>query len=418
MNSIVNQIRELDKNNFFITYFLERIKKDDYRGVHFSQHNRKDYEFLEIVLKKIFKEVKNNFFEIPRGDYKKESDLDKEFNNFLNITKKIKKESGKMTINSFKKNILVDFDRMGFLDRYDKNKNITQGGIGKPIYFCKISQIGLNFLKSEDLLEKYRIFTQGLDIYFGNYLLDLATKIYYSDFKNEKISIYEFMFILSDKDKAIDKINLLKSYRTLNKLKRQKFIELVKKYAYPKNFSGNKLNKRDFHNWKNQAQDIFTLLKTTIYFETDNKGFSLNVGKLGIFTSIPKRSQTSKQEYFLKHKISKNKNFELHHIIPFSEAKNKQEAKLIDNYKNFIYIKKSKHSEFNNHNNKNIIMNMDILKIDFFDFDNNKIEAKKGVEALYNSKMKKQLNMYNDKLIETIYQISQDQKEYIIQLKS
>lgn len=416
MNEILNQIRQIDENNEFIIYFLERIQKIDYRGVHFAQHNRKDLELLKVVLEKIHNSVGNDFFEVPRGDFKKDYILPDDFKDFSNIVEEINKESGKMTINSFKKNILVDFDRMGFLDRYDKKKNITKGGVGKAIHYCKLSKMGKNFLESKDLFEKYRLFTKGLDIYFGNYLLDLATEIYYSDFKSKKLSIYEFMFILSDKDKTINKIDLLKSYRRLSRLEKEKFISLVKEYAHPKNFYGDKTQKRDFHNWKNQAQDIFTLLKTTIYFEADHKGFSLNVGKLGIFESIPKRSQTAKQEYFKKHSISKKQNFELHHIIPFSQAKNKQETKLIDNYKNFIYIKKSKHKEFNNHNNKNVIMNMNENQVDFFDIEKQmqKITAENNKSAIYNSNLQNKLNNYNKELLIAIYDISKDEINKIL----
>ena len=227
------------------------------------------------------------------------------------------------------------------------------------------------------------------------------------------------MFILSELDEEVDTINILKSYRNLNKNSEEKFIQLVKEYAQPSNFKGTKKEKRDFHNWKNQAQDIFTLLKSTVYFEVDNQGFKLNMGKLGIFTFYkPIRNQTSKAEYFSNHNIEKHNEFDLHHIIPFSKAKNKHEAKLIDDYRNFIYIKKSKHKEFKNHNNDNVIMKMDHSKIDFFDFEGSKIEATNHETALYDSSKKDELNKYNIDLIKKVYTPTDEQIQYIQEIKS
>ena len=176
MNKLLKKIKEIDPDNSFIAYFLERIKKDNYRGVHFSQHNRKDLEFLVIVLDAIFKVAKDNFFEIPRGDYEKESNLDDNFDIFTKIVDNIKQDSGKMTINSFKKNILVDFDRMGFLNRYDKNKKEIKKKNRTPIHFCKISELGIHVLEAENLFERYRLFTQGLDKYFWRFSTKFSNK--------------------------------------------------------------------------------------------------------------------------------------------------------------------------------------------------------------------------------------------------
>ena len=141
--------------------------------------------------------------------------------------------------------------------------------------------------------------------------------------------------------------------------------------------------------------------------------------KLGIFDFYkPIRNQTSKTEYFSKHNIKKQNEFELHHIIPFSKARNKHEAKLIDNYKNFIYIKKSKHKEFRKYNNDNVIMKMYCSKVEFFDFEENKIEVTNNETALYDSSKSADLNIYNITLIETVYSPTDDQIQYIQDIKS
>ena len=52
-----------------------------------------------------------------------------------------------------------------------------------------------------------------------------------------------------------------------------------------------------------------------------------------------------KSRYFKVHQISKLADYELHHIVPLSYVRNKMEYKLIDNYKNLIYLSKEKHKK-------------------------------------------------------------------------
>ncbi len=129
---------------------------------------------------------------------------------------------------------------------------------------------------TDNLVEVYGLFTAGVDQLFGHRISHRAETIYYSDFRTDKISIYEMMFLLSDPNPDLDKIALLKARRSLSKLQWRKVIGLAKAYADPRRFDGDKTTKRDFANWKNEAQQVLGLLKTTIYFEADSDGFKLN----------------------------------------------------------------------------------------------------------------------------------------------
>ena len=51
-----------------------------------------------------------------------------------------------------------------------------------------------------------------------------------------------------------------------------------------------------------------------------------------------KRSDLEKRKYFEKHRVSKQKGFELHHIIPLSWSEDEEDFKLYDDWKNMIYI--------------------------------------------------------------------------------
>ncbi|MCG2700887.1 hypothetical protein L6267_01850 [Candidatus Parcubacteria bacterium] len=408
MNDILKQIQNLNPDNKFIRYIVKRVQKNDYRGLHISQHNRYDLEYIEAVILSINKVAGDKFFKIPPGDYKKNEgqSLVLKYNEYKTIVDKINEKTERGTYNSIKKNFFVDLDRMGFLARFDKDKNLITRESRKGIYYAKLTKNAKEFIESKILLDKYRIFTNAVEKLFGYGLSEIVETLYYSDYKNTTISIYEFVFILLDDTLNRDeKIELLQSYRSL-KHKRQQFIELMKKYANPKNFAGDKTQKRDFHNWKNEAQQIFSLLKTTIYFDiAPNRYLKLNVGQTGIFSDdlLKKRSISVKIEYFNFHSINKMKNFELHHIVPFRYVKNKHEFKLIDDCKNLIYLHKNKHKEITKNKDKNIILYADDLKIELKDFDNNSIMAN-NKNAKYSKKKTKVMNNYNGKLLESIFE--------------
>ncbi len=263
------------------------------------------------------------------------------------------------------------------------------------------------------MIEKYKKFTDGIDKLLGSKISELAEMIYLSDYVDEKISIYEFMFIFSDISEDLDKIALLDSYRSLKEHEKEKLIELVKKYAKPDNFKGNKTTQRDFHNWKNQAQQIIRLMKLTVYFEVDqNKFFRLNVSNTGFFQESKKRSIIPKREYFKFHNVEKRDKFELHHIVPISSARNKEEAKKVDNHKNLIYIHRERHKRISQNRDKNVVLTIDPDEAIFSDFENKDIvKTDNGKDALYTKKTSKveQMAEYNVVLLKSIFEFEKTQ---------
>ena len=61
-------------------------------------------------------------------------------------------------------------------------------------------------------------------------------------------------------------------------------LEKVKDYCEPKNFSGDKTQKRDFHNFLNETQQILSLLTQMAYFEYNKNDSKLYIrtGTYGI----------------------------------------------------------------------------------------------------------------------------------------
>lgn len=273
---ILNEIIEIQPNNLFLQYIVERIQNNNYRGLHISQHNRYDLERLSNILNGVYEIVKNNIFRVPLGD--DTGQVDPDCKQYYDIVKSVYNKSGIGTINSLKKNFFVDFQRMGLLNRYDKEGTLIPFDKRGHIFYAQLTEIAIKLITTSSIAEKYKIFTDALDDLFSKEISDIAETLYYSKYRNDPIGIYEFMLILSDdRDIDIDKIGLIDSYRSLKRWQQRKAIELIKDYCNPDNFVGNKTTRRDFGNWKNESQQIFTLLKNTVYFDITPNSLRLNI---------------------------------------------------------------------------------------------------------------------------------------------
>lgn len=405
-DKILEEIIAIEPDNLFLQYIVKRIQDDDYRGLHISQHNRYDLERLTNILSGIYDIVANNVFRVPLGDDtgRRESGCDQ----YYEIVNSVNRKANIGTINSLKKNFFVDFQQMGLLDRFDKKRNSIPLDKRGHVYYACLTERGIRLVVSTSITEKYKIFTDSLDALFANEITSIAETLYYSKYKDDAIGILEFMLVLSDDRSGITpevKINLIDSFRILKRWQQDKAIALIKQYCNPRNFVEKKAMQRDFGNWKNESQQIFTLLKNTVYFDVTQSSLRLNTGKYGIFAAVQvrQRSLGSKHEYFKKHCVKKIKTFELHHVIPFSTARNKVEFKLIDDWKNLIYLMQNKHAEITRHGDKNIIMYATKKDIYFDDFDNNRIAAQNKKDVVYNGELSMAMQKYNRAILKEIF---------------
>lgn len=413
MNDKLQNILDIDNSNDFLKYIVARLQKNDYRGIHISQHNRYDLEFVINVLNVIKNKVDDALFEIPRGDYSERENVKKynidDYQDFKQITNAVNLSVGRTTYNSIKKNFFVDFHRMGLITRYDKNKIPSDPYRRTTIHYASLTNEANKLLNATNIIKKHRIFTDVLDKnLFNSYLSELVDLIFNSQYKDDVINIHEFMFILTDTT-LNNPIKLLDEYRKLKRYQKNKLLNLIQEYANPDNFDGSKTQKKDFHNWINETQQMFMLLKQTSYFQIDqnNQNIALNIGNYGIFSvDNIKRSDRPKRKYFEIHKQRKVKDFELHHIIAISKSRNKQEVNLLDNVYNLIYLHKDKHLEITKKKNTHVYLSINEVIAKFCDFDSTKIQAGNGIDALYskNNKILQELEIHNKKAINEIYE--------------
>ena len=416
MDKNLLNILNIDTKNEFLKYIVARIQRSNYRGIHISQHNRYNLELVINILNVIKNKVGNALFEIPRGDYSERENVKTynidDYQNFKQITDEINSCVGRTTYNSIKKNFFVDFHRMGLITRYDKNKCPSDPKKRTTIYYASLTDEANKLLNADNVIRKHRIFTDALDKnLFNSYLSNLVDLMFNSQYKNDTISIYEFMFIFTDTN-LDSPIKLLNEYRKLKQYQKDELLKLIQEYANPDNFIGDKTQKRDFHNWINETQQMFLLLKQTSYFQIDenNQNIALNIGGYGIFSiDNIKRSDKPKREYFEVHNLQKRNNFELHHVVAISKARSKQEVDLLDNVYNLIYLHKDKHLEITKQQNIHVYLKINETLAKFCDFTSTRIQASNGEDALYSkdNTILQQLETHNKKIINIIYDFDQ-----------
>lgn len=408
---MLKNIIAIKPGNLFLEYIVERIQDDDYRGIHISQHNRYDLERLTHILNGIHEVVGNKQFRVPLGD--DEGVRESGCGEYYRIVEAVNRRAGIGTINSLKKNFFVDFERMGLLYRFNKKGELIGNGKRSPVFSAQLTNAAISLITSASIVERHKIFTDALDRLFANELTHIAETLYYSNYKNDPVGIWEFMLILSDDRPQYrnEKIKLIDSYRELKLWQQRKAIELIKKYCNPKNFPGNKTTQRDFGNWKNETQQIFTLLKNTVYFDITKSSLRLNTGTYGIFseTQIKRRSLGAKHEYFVKHQIKKKiPTFELDHVVPFSSARNKVEFGLVDNWQNLVYLRNDKHEQKTKNRDRNIVLTATEKEIHLDDFDRkNRISARNGASAVYAGKLSANMQKYNREILKAIFEYTE-----------
>lgn len=402
------QIEQVSKNNRFIDYIIDRVSSNDYRGFQCSQHNRLTFEYFSTLVKIIYKIAKDSVFDIHVGD--DNGILQSNAYTYYEIVDEIKLAIGKGTINSVKKNTFPDIARMGFLNRYDKYGNKIDEGAGRcGVYSVGLSKLGIKFAIS-NTFEQIKLFTEGIDILTKNTASELVELLYLNDYGIDYIDIIEYMYILSDDRQHIttnDKLLLLLEYRRLSALEKEQITRALQSFCNPSNrkFLDNKTPLRDYSNWKNESQQIFGLLANSTFFKVENNKLILNTGNYGIFDDQAQRGQKAKADYFKQHGVKKCIGYDLHHIIPFSRAENKKDATYIDNFKNLIYLKDEKHSEFTISGSKNVILkyttqNPTLL---FMNFDDNFIMVDINTDALFSKDLLPSVKEYNEFLIKKFY---------------
>lgn len=414
---------ELEKfapGNDALQYLEKRVADPNYRGDVSSQHNRWTFDDLIFILGKMNKYIGNQgFLKMRTTDKSKRAQNTLDEFDYAKFCEEVIKGKGKGSQDAMRKNYFPDWHRCGWINRYDKNRNVMAPYEKGPKSYVKISEEGLKLLSDElTRVDKYFIFSKGLDkMYRGiiGILIDL--------FRNHEIKfvdLHEFTFFvtgISSKgtyNVAPNEVaELIKSWRLLTSLQRKEIDNYLGKTLLPGDAAINKTYQRDFHNWINKTQQTFSLLKQTIYFEeVDHINFSHfnRIYYLGSEIEVDEgfdktkklkinRSLQQKYDYFAEHSVKKKKGFELHHIVALAWAESQGHFKMLDDWRNMIYIDGFSHARITQNNNLNMeLKSVPPTDLELIDYDSNSVFIEFQKNGLYDVNKIPTMLDYNNEL--------------------
>ena len=411
MTTIVSNINSGNKSLEFIDF---RLLDDKYRGSWSSQHNRYTMDKISIILSLFNKYSPNKELMIIRtADISKRPNNTEEERTYAEFCNEAKAQAGIGTQDAMRKNLFVDLHRMGLIERYDKNRVPTNPLSKQSVKYVSLTDQGLKLINAPTVLDKYFIFSKGVDLLLGGYIDVILNLLRDTEYVLEKISIYEFMFFVSaigtdttfniNTDKCVE---LIKEYRNLSSIQRKAVIEELKVKLNPKNYSGTKTTKRDYHNWHNKAQQVFSILDQTVYFEIRGDILVLKEG-INSYTGEPltarlDRSLSEKYQYFTIHKIDKVQGFELHHVVPLAWSENFHQFKILDKWQNMVYIDAFSHAKITQNRNRNVVMSAIDKDLILKDYSDKEVYLRNIENISYNTGKQKVMLDYNLELLKTV----------------
>ena len=411
MNEYLKQIVQIDSAKHCLKFLANRLQSANYRGVQISQHNRYTKEEILIILQEIHHLCGKNLMQIRTTDLSKRAYNTEDEELYAQLTHNIASKMGRCTQDSLRKNIFVDLHRMNLLQRFDKKqKSVSPFTKGIKKYIA-LSKEGIELLLAQDIFTQNLLYTRALENLlngFGEEILSLALEL-----DSHFVDMYEILFFATFMYQNIndifytrsDIVSFIKEYRMLSKFSKNVLKEYVKNYCNPNNFTGDKTQKRDFHNWLNETQQILSILTQMMYFEYNKQDQRLYIrtGKDGVFEDNAKlkRSLKQKQEYFTQHNISKTKGFELHHIVPLCFAKSKAEFHTIDDWRNLAYIDAFSHAQITQNNNANMRLSFNNEPAIFSDFIGTKVRCDRQTHIKYDVRKQGIMLQYNGRLLDS-----------------
>lgn len=398
-----------------LAFIDDRLSFDSYRGLQSSQHNRYTMSHVHTILTLLDKYAPNqSLLKIRTTDTSKRfENLDDE-ENYAFLCDEAKRLTGIGTQDAMRKNLFVDWHRMGLINRYNKNKVPVKPYSGTPIAYVSLSPLGISFISEKNLLNRNFLFSKAVNKLLNGFVENILNLLTTTDI--EVIDFYEFMFFVSainhpDYGITVSECeSLINDYRRLTRKQELGLITTLKNELVPEKFKGNKNNKRDFHNWVNKYQQAWYLFTQVLFFIIDN---TANPEKLMLSTrdytaenydkTKMKRSVRAKNDYFEFHHVTKVKGYELDHIIPLLLANSIYEYGYLDSWENLLYIDGKTHAIKTQSGSKFNELNFnpaDLNEVYLVDYENRALNIRNGIEAFFNSNLIPQMVEYNKSFLD------------------
>ncbi len=407
------RIEDIAPGNPAISFIARRIQDDNYRGVISSQHNRYTLEQITIILSTLNGYAPNHsLLRIRTTDLSKRPQNLPEELDYARMCDEIKSKVGIGTPDALRKNLFVDFHRMGLIDRYSKEKILTDPYKQTSIFYVSLTELGTQLISASPQ-EQHFIYSRAVNNFLPGYIDILIELLRSEDPAINQITSKEFMYFVSAVNSGTSFTitlaecrDFLIHYKSLSPIQKRTIDAELQEKLDPSKFSGDKLDKRDFHNWKNKADQVFLVLSQTVYFDKNTNGdlvLSQTKDLYGTGTKL-KRSYNQKQQYFKNHTVGKRKGFELHHVVALATSKSLADFKALDFWKNMLYIDGKKHSELSQALNRHVYLNADndgflLTKYPLGTSNNDEIKLIYDDNVVYNPTKQSVLLKYNKSLI-------------------
>ena len=420
-------VDEIDPSNKALKYLKKRIADDSYRGNIGSQHNRWDFDELIVILRAIDKHAPvTGLMQTRNTDIsKRPGNIAGEFE-YAAFCNEVKTLVGKGTQDSIRKNLFPDFHRAGWITRFDKDGNeLDPYGSGGVLYVA-LSEEGKKLINTEKLIDQYFIFSKGVDKFLGGAISKILHLL--SDGSNaiDYVDLLEMTFFVSAVGAASPDVgitiaecrDLILEFRKMSKLQRIGVDAHLTRELVPNPNSPSKTEQRDYHNWINASQQAFAILKQTVYFEVRTDLVNSHFNRIVWMQKTEsgrseeekrkaaeirlKRSLQEKNEYFKQHNVVKKKGFELHHVVALAWAESEHHFKLLDSWKNMVYIDGYNHAKITQNRNLNVQMKIEESDIILTDYSNNKVELFFPKDVIWDPQQAHTLQTYNDQLLKFV----------------
>ncbi len=400
---------EISKSNQALLFLSKRIQDPNYRGQHTSQHNRYTFEIVKTILTLLNKYAPNQtLLHLRTTDTSKRPMNLPEEEQYAAFCSSVKEKTGIGTQDAMRKNLLVDFHRMGLVDRYDSDCNRIGAYERARIQYVSLSARGLKLISEQNPLNQYFIFAKSLASMMGGVIDNLLELLRSDTLSPSYLTVYEYMFFVSaigETDSFSCTVNeaekLIASYRSLSRTQRRACEEEVKRLLDPSHYTGNKTYKRDFHNWKNEAQQVFSLLSETPYFDiVDDILYLKTQAEFPDLQRRTNRSLSEKVNYFTNHHVEKTPGYELHHVIPLSWSESVYHFKLLDQWENMLYIDGRTHSVLSQARANCVVLKGIQQDLVLIDYSGNQVPLHYPENVLYDPKLQHLVLAYNQKLLQ------------------
>jgi len=157
-------INNINSGNIALEFIDSRIRNEKYRGSPSSEHNRYVMTQIIDILILLDKYAPNqNLMTIRTTDISKRPENYSEEFLYAQFCNEAKQKAGIGTQDAMRKNLFVDLHRMGLIERYDKKKEPTDSFSRQNVKYVSISNQGLKLIKAKTILDKYFIFSKGID---------------------------------------------------------------------------------------------------------------------------------------------------------------------------------------------------------------------------------------------------------------